>query len=171
MLPNNKIFIVWCLDGLGLCMDVIRFEVMSWLVDWKSILEKQFGREWRSERLSGCFSWCCYYGHLDVVKWLLRVYSKEQTIDIHAENEEAFRISCGSGHLDVVKQLWKVSDGKINIHANNDYAFKWSCYNDYLDVVKWLWETSNGGIDMSVIDSISENDHKECMANYLKSIR
>ncbi len=67
-------------------------------------------------------------------------YEWKHIIDIHYDNEYAFRWSCKNGYLDLVKWLWKISDEKIDIHADNEYAFRWSCKNGYLDVAKWLLE-------------------------------
>ena len=167
MLPNNKVFIVWVLDGLRLCEDVIRWEILSWLVDYEVELIERYGVRWRKKYLNKCFSWCCEMGYLDVVKWLWRV--GEDGIDIHTRNENVFRLSCLYGHLNVVKWLWEVGDGKIDIHARNECAFRWSCVSGHLDVVKWLWKVSNGSIDKKVIDNVIHKNSCENIVNYLKS--
>jgi hypothetical protein len=59
---------------------------------------------------------------LDVAKWLLTLDGK---IDIHAENDFAFRQSVCSNNLIVSEWLLKL-DGKINIHAENDDVFKFA---------------------------------------------
>ncbi len=73
---------------------------------------------------------------MDVAKWLWKI--SKRTIDIHADNEHAFQISCRDGHLDVAKWLWKLSDETIDIHAENEYAFRYSCDHSHRDVAKWL---------------------------------
>jgi hypothetical protein len=52
--------------------------------------------------------------------------SDHNRIDIHAENEDAFRWACKNGHLDVVKFLLSLESERrrIDIHCWNDYAFR-----------------------------------------------
>ena len=54
-------------------------------------------------------------------------------IDIHANNEYAFRWSCYNGNLEIVKWLLSLKEeyGKIDIHADDESAFRWSCYNGH----------------------------------------
>ena len=199
MLPNNKIFVVWILDGLGLCEDVIRWGVLMWLVDWEKVFVKIFGEKWRKD-LGKCFTWSCKYGQLDVVKWLWEV--SERNIDIHANNEAVFILSCEYGqldvvkwlwevsernidiyaddeavfricyeygHLDIAKWLWKVSDGGIDIHVGDNMAFKVCCYHGYVNIMKWLWEVSDGKMDLD-IDYLAPHSNYMNTVNYLKSI-
>ena len=70
----------------------------------------------------------CRYGYIETLKWLL---TKEE-INIHANNEEAFRMSCKNGEIEVAKWLIEISKENgdmINIHANNEEAFRLSCGN------------------------------------------
>jgi hypothetical protein len=75
-------------------------------------------------------------------------------INIHANNEEAFRLSCEYDNLEIVKFLLflEESHGKINIHAENELAFRCSCYNGHLEIVKILLslEETHGKIDIHV---------------------
>jgi hypothetical protein len=69
--------------------------------------------------------------------------SKEnrEIINIHAENEYAFRMSCFKGKIEIAKWLMKISkeNGEvINIHAENKHAFILSCRYGYIEVAKWL---------------------------------
>ena len=85
------------------------------------------------------FIYNCKYDHLTVAKWLYSVGD----VDIHVNNEEAFRKSCYYGYLTVAK--WLYSIGNVDIHVNNEEAFMGSCYNDHLSVAKWLYSL---GIDI-----------------------
>ena len=82
------------------------------------------------------FKMACKYGHLDVVKQLLRW---KPTIDISIDNEYAFRTACQNGHLSVIRQLvkWKSS---INISAIDEYDFMRVCGNGHLPIIKQLYE-------------------------------
>ena len=62
------------------------------------------------------------------------VTNKFGRVDIHVDNEYAFRWACDNGHIEIVKLL--LSDevtnkfGKVNIHVDNEYTFYWACkYN------------------------------------------
>jgi hypothetical protein len=73
-------------------------------------------------------------------------YDTDKPIDIHANYENAFVLSCQKGHLEIAKWLWQFSkniNSPIDIHANYETAFIMSCCNGYLEVAKWLWEISN----------------------------
>ena len=70
---------------------------------------------------------------MDVAKWLISLGS----VNIHANDEYAFRESCRNGHMDVAK--WLISLGGVNIHANNEYAFRGACGNGHMDIAKWLF--------------------------------
>lgn len=147
MLPSNKLFIVWVLDDLGLCKDVIKWEILGWLVDYERIFVENFGVNWRGNwggnlgecfgvkwegNLGECFSLCCRYGYLDGVKWLWEISNGK--IDIYAKNEPVFDESshlnecfvwcCRYGYLNVAKWLWEVSKGSIDIHAENEHIFR-----------------------------------------------
>jgi len=79
----------------------------------------------------------CYYGYIETLKWL---YTKEE-INIHAEDEYLFRLSCRGGKFQIAKWLFEISkkNGEmINIHLRNEDAFKWSCKFDQIEVAKWL---------------------------------
>jgi len=47
-------------------------------------------------------------------------------INIHADNEWAFRLACKYGHLDIVKFLLTLEPdhNRIDIHVENDRAFR-----------------------------------------------
>ena len=61
----------------------------------------------------------------------MKLQTNLERVDIHADNECAFRWACYNGHIEIVRLL--LSDevtnkfGKIDIHANNEYAFHWAC--------------------------------------------
>jgi hypothetical protein len=98
------------------------------------------------------FRYACYYGHLNVVKFLPTLEPSHGSIDIHAGNEYAFQIACKNGHLDVVKFLLTLEPdhGRIDIHADDELAFRFACHYGRLDVVKFLLtlEPDHGRIDI-----------------------
>ena len=80
----------------------------------------------------------CKMGFLEYAIYLVN----ENTIDIHADNDNAFRLSCHNGHLKLAQWLIQLGEStgytKIDIHAYNDHAFIWSCYNGHLELAQWL---------------------------------
>jgi hypothetical protein len=64
------------------------------------------------------------------VKYLISLEPDHNRIDIHAENEVAFRLACYNGHLSIVKYLISLEPeyGRTNIHALDNYAFEKSSY-------------------------------------------
>ena len=93
------------------------------------------------------FTESCKKGQLLIIKWLWQL---EQNINIHANDEFAFRLACEKGHLEVIKWLWQL-DQNINIHVCDEYAFRWACANGHLEVIKWLWQ-SNQNINIHARD-------------------
>ena len=79
----------------------------------------------------------CHYGYLDLAKYL---YENKRQIDIHLDDECAFRISCHNGHLNIAKWLYSIA--KINIHVANDDVFRKACKYGHLNVVEWLYNLS-----------------------------
>ena len=57
-------------------------------------------------------------------------------IDIHADNDYAFRMCCQYGHLNLAQWLVQLGESsgytKFDIHADNDYAFRLSCRNGHI---------------------------------------
>jgi len=79
----------------------------------------------------------CYYGHLELAKWLCGLDDAKEKINIHVDNEYVFRTSCYHGHLDMAKWLYSL-DRKIDIHAYDEYVFYWTCWNGHLEVIEYL---------------------------------
>lgn len=77
---------------------------------------------------------------MEIANWLYSFGG----IDIHHDNDEVFRWSCGLGQLEVAQ--WLYSLGNVDIHARKDFAFRSSCANGNLHIAKWLY--SFGGIDI-----------------------
>ena len=59
------------------------------------------------------------------------------TINVHADNDSAFRVACEGGHLETAK--WLVgSCGPVDVHAYNDNAFRVACGRGHLETARWL---------------------------------
>lgn len=80
------------------------------------------------------FRECCYFGKIDVLKWIIETDPKT---NIRAENDEAFRECCRSGHVNIAKWLIEL-DPTIDIHVNDDEAFRLACYNGHYDIAYWM---------------------------------
>jgi RNAse (barnase) inhibitor barstar len=82
-------------------------------------------------------------------------------INLHINDEFAFRQSCYNGHIEVAKWLWDISskeiNSPINIHAKNEDAFLRSCYNGHIELAKWLWDISSKEIN-SPINIYAKNE-------------
>ena len=88
-----------------------------------------------------------------------------QHVNIHADNDNGFRLACSRGHLEVVKYLLTGTDLKehANIHADNDLGFRWACANGQLEIVKFLI------LDMSIEKTKHIEDYlKEKQENNVK---
>jgi len=47
----------------------------------------------------------------------------EDRVDVHANNETAWRWACGNGHMDVVKLLLDLTgDRRIDVHTDYEHA-------------------------------------------------
>ena len=85
------------------------------------------------DEIDNVFINACRKGYLITSKWLIENRQYFPIINVHAENEFAFRSSCQNGHHDTAK--WLVTNfPDINIHAENEFAFKTSCQNGYHDI-------------------------------------
>jgi hypothetical protein len=90
-------------------------------------------------------------------------------INIHDQNDFAFRFSCEHGYLEIAKWLYSLSFvetqtlglnqfqpyslGEINIHAEDEEAFIQSCEYGHIEVAKWLYDL--GGINIRARDDFA----------------
>jgi hypothetical protein len=95
------------------------------------------------------FQSSCRNGQIEIAKWLHKLGG----IDIHANNELAFRWSCSEGHIEVAKWLYSLGGVDINALMNDnteDDAFQWSCKNGHVKVAKWLYSLLRGVDDFAI---------------------
>jgi hypothetical protein len=69
---------------------------------------------------------------LETAQWLIGLGG----VDIHAENDYAFRTACRYGYLESAQ--WLVGLGGVDVHAENDSALLYACQNRHLEVARWL---------------------------------
>jgi hypothetical protein len=74
----------------------------------------------------------CTGGNIDLLDDLLNV-------NIHKDNDMAFRLCCQNGNITVAKWLFETYPN-IDVRACGDYAFKKACKNGHKNVAKWLLE-------------------------------
>jgi hypothetical protein len=67
-------------------------------------------------------------------------------VDIHANDDLAFRLACWRGHLAVAQ--WLLGLG-VDIHSTDDWAFRLACESGQLVVAKWL--VGMGGVDIHAL--------------------
>jgi len=75
---------------------------------------------------------CIKKNNLNVVKFLYYAYK----IDIHYDNDFAFRCAVMNKNLDVAR--WLFSIGGVDVHCENDQVFKLACSMNDLEMAKWL---------------------------------
>jgi hypothetical protein len=75
---------------------------------------------------------CMKKNNLNIVKFLYYAYK----IDIHYDNDFAFRCAVMNKNLDVAR--WLFSIGGVDVHCENDQAFKFACIMNDLEMAKWL---------------------------------
>ncbi len=80
------------------------------------------------------FTEACKRGSLRIAQ---HIVVERPDIDVHADDEDAFRLACYSGHLDVATWLVNMYP-ETNVHANDEGAFRWACYGGRLEVARWL---------------------------------
>ena len=63
----------------------------------------------------------------------------DRRIDIHAEDEWAFRVACRLGHESLVRLLLSLEgDRRIDIHAKDEFAFRFACTEARKSIVHLL---------------------------------
>jgi hypothetical protein len=91
------------------------------------------------------FILACGYGLLNIAKTLYNT----NVIDIHFDNDKAFKDACARNHLDVVKYLCDLKCRKcmnrnkiicVDIHNMFNDAFKTSCENKFYNIADYLIE-------------------------------
>ena len=70
--------------------------------------------------MSKIFAHVCKSQDLAVVKWFL---SLSDAVDMHYDDDLAFRIACDTDGGDLAVAKWLVSLGGVNVHADDDDAF------------------------------------------------
>jgi hypothetical protein len=99
------------------------------------------------------FNTLCKSGNLEEAHQYLL---ENPTINISANNEEAFRYTCLYGHLEGAQWLLSVKPD-INISANDERAFRNACLKGHLSVAQWL---------LSVKPDINISANYECAFMY-----
>lgn len=163
-------YLIWFLDGMGVCLDIIRWELFPLLFSYEKRLCEEIGSCWK-KKLGFCFDYCCVVGYIEIVKWLHgrreinsqknhgrrklyhlnEKYSRSSTFIISSQNievERGFYYSCVYGHLNIAKWLWAVSSHEITTDKIR-YNFEDVCRNGHVDIAKLLWRLNKKDIDIS----------------------
>ena len=84
------------------------------------------------------FIQACKEGDIDEVRRLLTLDGKHR-VDVHAEDEAAFRKACWYNHESVVRLLLELEgERRIDVHAKDEYAFRWACHEGKESIVRLL---------------------------------
>ncbi len=108
------------------------------------------------------FIQACKYGNLEIVIFLYSLGG----VDIHANDDEAFKVVCTNGHLEILQRLIRASI-RIDLPFDNfnilPLGFISACKYGYLEIVKILYELifhDFGFEEEGFIEAI-KNDHFE----------
>lgn len=105
------------------------FEIIKWIYSLNV-----FDLGWTNEYL---FQICCEHGHLQMAKWFLSI---DNTIDIHANDNKAFRDACKNCHLEVAQFLFQLdTKDKFDIHYENDEVIRSFDLMNKLDTLRWYF--------------------------------
>ena len=120
------------------------------------IIKLDLIKEWNLMKNQNCnintlFNKTCQNKYISYAKSLIRRFNIK--INIHTDDEDAFRWICYNGDLEMAKWLIDLGENgheKINIHIfsiffTNDNPFLWACYNDHLEMAKWLISLGENG--------------------------
>lgn len=84
------------------------------------------------------FDAACKNGYLYVVIWIFELAKNANLfIDIHKDNEGAFRACCKSGYYELLLYLYD-KDSSINITINDHEGFLTACKNKHVEIAEWL---------------------------------
>jgi len=115
----------------------------------------------------------CLCGHKNIAEWFVQ---NAPDLDIHAEDDAAFRLACVNGFLPIA--LWLYNLGNVNIHSRDDIIFKKTLLSGKIEIVKFIYslsESSSITLDWNELftDLCNQKlyqNHK-IMAEYLYSIK
>ena len=79
-----------------------------------------------------------YNKNLSTIKDFYKKY--KNNIDIHYDNNWAFRCACRYGNLKLCQWLYSLDTSQsFNIHFHSDWAFRNACRSGNLKLCKWLY--------------------------------
>lgn len=82
---------------------------------------------------SRCFIYACSHGQLNTAKYLV----SNVKIDVHFDEDSAFKYSCHNNHYSVAKWLYSTYP-EINYRTSNDYPLAATLFNYYDKIAKYL---------------------------------
>ena len=156
----DEILLHYCDTDIDLCNILIRINKYYYgLINdndiyksWISLLNYNKNHRRHSKIQNDLFLNACKKRNTVICNYIINKFSD---INIHEENEHAFRASCGYGQLEIAKWLIDLDMQKnftpIDIHAHCETGFRWnrengqhkntfqwSCGNGQLEIAKWL---------------------------------
>ena len=90
--------------------------------------------KWGPNVRASAVLWTCGAGRLEVVKYLV----EKCGVNISCQNNLAIRLASQNGHIQVVKYL--VENCGVNVRSENDQTVWWASLHGHLEVVKYLVE-------------------------------
>ena len=139
IIPDIDKYIVDLVDLHSLANLLLVNKFFNTIISAKPVMSQwKYLNSIQIDTTNNIFKKACSLGFVEYANYLIN----GNTIDIHADNEYAFRCSCLNGHINIA--LWLVKLGKssgytkIDIHANGERAFRCSCLNGHINIALWL---------------------------------
>lgn len=130
----------WCYQVQPRCF---RLDVTDYFSEKGNLKVLQWLYQTGNLRVQDCLYTSCRKGFFAVVQWL-----HEIGVDIHKEEDRAFRFSCIYGHLSVAQWLYRLDPENVNPDDYVTRLISLSCIYGHLSVAQWLYSLSGHKIDL-----------------------
>ena len=101
----------------------------------------------------------CKIGNLN------RAIELKDDVNIHANNDEAFRLSCEDGHIEVAKWLYTLDSIIYELEIENNRIIKWNIKDKWHDINEALKMNDTDTIleKLNIVNTINLNKVDDCL--------